>query len=61
QLRARLEQEGVHITPTALSPLGLILDTRTNAFSLESFRDGGFELQDEGSQLLGMLVDAPPT
>jgi 16S rRNA (cytosine967-C5)-methyltransferase len=61
QLRARLEQEGVQATPTPLSPLGLILDTRTNAFSLEAFRDGWFELQDEGSQLLGMLVDAPPT
>ncbi|PTL77507.1 RsmB/NOP family class I SAM-dependent RNA methyltransferase [Vitiosangium sp. GDMCC 1.1324] len=61
QLRALLEQEGVNVTPTLLSPLGLILDTRTNAFSLNAFRDGWFELQDEGSQLLGMLVDAPPT
>ena len=61
QLRALLEQEGVHVTPTPLSPLGLVLDTRTNAFSLGAFRDGWFELQDEGSQLLGMLVDAPPT
>jgi 16S rRNA (cytosine967-C5)-methyltransferase len=61
QLRARLEQEGVDASPTPLSPLGLVLDTRTNAFSLEAFRDGWFELQDEGSQLLGMLVDAPPT
>ncbi|MBM7114838.1 RsmB/NOP family class I SAM-dependent RNA methyltransferase [Archangium primigenium] len=60
-LRARLAQEGVSTTPTPLSPLGLTLDTRINAFSLESFRDGAFELQDEGSQLLGMLVDAPPT
>ncbi|HEX8822474.1 MAG TPA: RsmB/NOP family class I SAM-dependent RNA methyltransferase [Archangium sp.] len=61
QLRARLEQEGVSATPTPLSPLGLILDTRTNAFSMEAFREGWFEIQDEGSQLLGMLVDAPPT
>jgi 16S rRNA (cytosine967-C5)-methyltransferase len=61
RLRALLEKEGVSSQPTPLSPLGLILDTRTNAFSLEAFRDGAFELQDEGSQLLGMLVDAPPT
>jgi 16S rRNA (cytosine967-C5)-methyltransferase len=60
-LQARLAEEGVQSTPTPLSPLGLVLDTRTNAFSLQSFRDGWFELQDEGSQLLGMLVDAPPT
>ncbi len=60
-LRAQLEQQGVttHLTP--LSPLGLILDTHINAFSLDAFQDGGFELQDEGSQLLGLLVDAPPT
>ncbi|WP_257458751.1 RsmB/NOP family class I SAM-dependent RNA methyltransferase [Archangium lipolyticum] len=61
KLRAQLEQEGVLATPTPLSPLGLILDTRANAFTLEAFREGWFELQDEGSQLLGMLVDAPPT
>ncbi|AKJ05586.1 RsmB/NOP family class I SAM-dependent RNA methyltransferase [Archangium gephyra] len=61
QLRTMLEREGVQSSPTPLSPLGLILDTRTNAFSLDAFREGWFELQDEGSQLLGMLVDAPPT
>ncbi|KFA90275.1 RsmB/NOP family class I SAM-dependent RNA methyltransferase [Archangium violaceum] len=61
QLRTLLEQQDVQSSPTPLSPLGLILDTRTNAFSLDAFRDGWFELQDEGSQLLGMLVDAPPT
>jgi 16S rRNA (cytosine967-C5)-methyltransferase len=61
QLRARLAQEGVQSSPTPLSPLGLVLDTHTNVFSLESFRDGWFEIQDEGSQLLGLLVDAPPT
>jgi 16S rRNA (cytosine967-C5)-methyltransferase len=61
RLRALLAEEGVSATPTPLSPLGLVLDTRSNAFSLNTFRDGWFEIQDEGSQLLGMLVDAPPT
>ncbi|HSP80292.1 MAG TPA: SAM-dependent methyltransferase, partial [Myxococcaceae bacterium] len=61
QLRARLAEEGVDASPTPLSPLGLELDTHTNAFSLQSFREGWFEIQDEGSQLLGLLVDAPPT
>jgi 16S rRNA (cytosine967-C5)-methyltransferase len=60
-LAARLRQEGVEVRETPLSPLGLFLDTRLNAFSLPSFREGLFELQDEGSQLLGLLVDAPPT
>ena len=61
ELEQRLRREGVDARPTPLSPLGLFLETRINAFSLESFREGLFELQDEGSQLLGMLVDAPPT
>jgi 16S rRNA (cytosine967-C5)-methyltransferase len=60
-LRTRLRTEAVEATPTPLSPLGLFLSGRKNAFALQSFRDGLFEIQDEGSQLLGMLVDAPPT
>lgn len=60
-LAARLAEEGVEAKPTPLSPFGLTLHTRINAFSLASFKDGLFEVQDEGSQLLGMLVDAPPT
>jgi 16S rRNA (cytosine967-C5)-methyltransferase len=61
ELVARLKDEGVGARPTPLSPFGLFLEDRLNAFSLPSFRDGLFELQDEGSQLLGMIVDAPPT
>jgi len=60
-LRARLHSEGVESEPTPLSPLGLFLSGHQNAFALPSFREGLFEIQDEGSQLLGMLVDAPPT
>ena len=60
-LRLRLHTEGVEARPTPLSPLGLFLAGHKNAFSLQSFRDGLFEIQDEGSQLLGLLVDAPPT
>src|SRR4029450_5602911 len=60
-LLARLRAEAVEARATPLSPLGLFLETRLNAFSLPSFREGLFELQDEGSQLLGLLVDAPPT
>ncbi len=60
-LQARLAEEGIEATPTPLSPLGLFLETRTNVFSLEAFREGWMEVQDEGSQLLGLLVDAPPT
>ena len=61
QVLTALTREGVEVHETALSPLGVRLETRTNVYSLEAFKQGLFEVQDEGSQLLGMLVDAPPT
>ena len=60
EVMKRLEAEGVKVSPTKLSPFGLVLETRTNVYSLETFKEGFFEVQDEGSQILGMLVDAPP-
>ena len=59
-LATRLAAEEVITQVTKLSPFGLILETRQNAYSLPSFKEGLFEIQDEGSQLLGMIVDAPP-
>ncbi|MFL5321952.1 MAG: RsmB/NOP family class I SAM-dependent RNA methyltransferase [Myxococcaceae bacterium] len=61
ELLSKLNEENVRASPGKLSPLAVELDTRQNAFSLKSFQEGLFELQDEGSQLLGMLVDPPPT
>ena len=46
--------------PTPLSPVGLRLETRVNAFGLSAFRDGLFEVMDEGSQLVAELVAPPP-
>ncbi len=60
ELSDRLAKEEVITQVTPLSPFGLFLETRQNAYALPSFKDGLFEIQDEGSQLLGMLVDAPP-
>ena len=59
ELVSALKKEDVPARPTAHSPFGLVLETRQNAYGLAPFKDGLFELQDEGSQLLGMLVDAP--
>lgn len=56
-----LNEAGVRTKPTTYSPLGLVLETRVNVFSLKAFKDGLFEVQDEGSQVLGMLADAPGT
>ncbi len=60
EVLAELRSGGIDCHPTRLSPLGISLHSRINAFSLAAFQEGRFELQDEGSQLLGMLVDAPP-
>jgi 16S rRNA (cytosine967-C5)-methyltransferase len=60
-LLSRFRSEGVPAEATPLSPLGVFLTGHHNAFALPSFREGLFEVQDEGSQLLGALVDAPPT
>jgi 16S rRNA (cytosine967-C5)-methyltransferase len=60
QLALRLSDEQVTSHPTPLSPDGLIFDTRVNAFGLTAFRDGLFEVMDEGSQLVAELVAPPP-
>ena len=37
-----------------------MFETRVNAFGLSAFRDGLFEVMDEGSQLVAELVAPPP-
>jgi len=59
-LAARLAAEGTQATPTRFSPWGLTLDGHQNAFSLRAFREGGFEIQDEGSQLIALACGARP-
>jgi 16S rRNA (cytosine967-C5)-methyltransferase len=59
-LARRLEAEGTGATPTPFSPWGLVLDGHQNAFALEAFRAGGFEIQDEGSQLIALACGARP-
>ncbi len=57
---ALLRQEGVECRKAPLAPQGVILGKRVNIPSLTGFRRGWFELQDEGSQLISLLVDPPP-
>ncbi|MFH1469613.1 MAG: RsmB/NOP family class I SAM-dependent RNA methyltransferase [Pseudomonadota bacterium] len=59
-LVARLAAEGVCATPGALAPQALIFSERRNVHALPSFREGLYEIQDEGSQLLAGLVGARP-
>jgi 16S rRNA (cytosine967-C5)-methyltransferase len=60
-LRALLARENMGAEPTRYSPWGLVLDAHENAFALRSFRDGGFEIQDEGSQLIALACGARPS
>lgn len=57
---AALETENVKAVPTHLSPLGLRLEGRPPMGTLKCFQDGLIEVQDEGSQLAALLVDARP-
>jgi len=57
-VRARLAAEGHALEPTPCSPLGLRRADRAPLFQTAAFRDGLFEVQDEGSQILGLLVEA---
>ena len=59
-LRKRLAEEGVESEPTMLSPWGLVLDGHANAFGLEAFKGGLFEVQDEGSQVVALACGARP-
>ncbi len=60
-LASTLRAEGVATRPTTFSPLGLLVEgPRPNILGLPSHRAGLFEVQDEGSQLLGLLVEARP-
>jgi 16S rRNA (cytosine967-C5)-methyltransferase len=60
RLLKRLAAEKVTGKPTRFSPWGIALETHLNAFGLGSFQDGLFEIQDEGSQLLALLLQARP-
>ncbi len=60
ECRKRLADEGIAASPTRYSPFGLVVERRFNAQALASYKDGWFELQDEGSQLLSMLLDPKP-
>ena len=61
ELAALLAGEGVRTRPGRWSPLALIVEGgRPNIYGLRAHQQGLFEVQDEGSQLLGLLVGARP-
>ncbi len=60
EARAALAAEGIEAEPTPFSPWGLRIEGRKPVTATAAFRDGLVEIQDEGSQLIALLVDARP-
>jgi 16S rRNA (cytosine967-C5)-methyltransferase len=58
--REEFSRLGISARRTLLSPEGLALERRMDLSGLMIFRQGWFEPQDEGSQLLGRLLSPAP-
>lgn len=57
-VQKELTKAGIKSVPTPYSPWGLRLDTKPALTKIEVFARGAIEVQDEGSQLLALLLDA---
>ena len=57
-VQKELAKAGIKSVPTPFSPWGLRIAGKPALNKNEAFLKGEFEVQDEGSQLLAMLVDA---
>jgi 16S rRNA (cytosine967-C5)-methyltransferase len=55
-----LAREGISCEPTLYSPMGLHLLGRPNIFGAGAWRQGLFEVQDEGSQLVALAASPRP-
>lgn len=54
----QLQQVGLEVQPTPYSPWGIRLQGKPSLARLPLFAEGALEVQDEGSQLLALLLDA---
>lgn len=59
ELIKRLETQ-INCSPGSKSPLAIHFANRANFFGLPEFKEGLFEVQDEGSQLIAFEVKAKP-
>jgi len=57
-VQKELKLAGVASEPTPFSPWGLRLDSKPALTKFDAFARGAIEVQDEGSQLLALLLDA---
>ncbi|MDD5333819.1 MAG: RsmB/NOP family class I SAM-dependent RNA methyltransferase [Rhodoferax sp.] len=58
EVQKELAQAGIKAVPTAYSPWGLRIAGKPALNQVDAFTRGAFEVQDEGSQLLALLLDA---
>ncbi len=54
---ARLSEQGYSSSPMPFSPFGLRRTDHVPLFKTQAFQEGLIEIQDEGSQLLGILLE----
>ncbi|MDZ4714250.1 MAG: RsmB/NOP family class I SAM-dependent RNA methyltransferase [Cytophagales bacterium] len=58
--RVLIEEEGIETESLSEFPDALILSERQNIFTRQQFKDGLFEVQDAGSQLISAFLQAKP-
>ncbi|MEA3395769.1 MAG: RsmB/NOP family class I SAM-dependent RNA methyltransferase [Pseudomonadota bacterium] len=57
-IQKELAQAGIQAVPTPYSPWGLRIEGKPPLNKLDAFTRGAIEVQDEGSQLLALLLEA---
>jgi len=60
ELSQKLKVDGFDNQPVEGAPDALLIKTRTNIFSSELYKEGYFEVQDAGSQLITMALEVKP-
>jgi len=60
QCMALLLSEGIDCTPSPIVPDGLFAAKRFNVEGTRAFKEGAFEVQDEGSQLVAIIAEPAP-
>ena len=60
QLEADLGRAGYEVRPTAVSPVGLVLEKCGPVTELPQFRAGAFYIEDEAGQLVPLILDPQP-
>lgn len=58
EVQKELAKAGIQAQPTPFSPWGLRIEGKPALTKLDAFTRGAIEVQDEGSQLLALLLDA---